>query len=1352
MESHNATTDHPKKRRRRRRIDRPPLTAWLAPRSELKGNIGVISHDLFTHLFGFEPGSELATSKTHFIAVTPRSLLSQNSVEDAAWTLLPVRAKNEGEEDGSKLDTSSIILPTDSLALQGLTKALEDKALIKKQTKGKSGAEVHVLDVEPVPLDEIYVTVDGDAFIKHEEVQQKFGGGFAYSRANGVGNKGKGKAKKSSNEVNRKDDKLQAQEQDTRLTSAVREALASSIVVRQNDLLPLPLPAHPITHVPLPPAKITLCEPVSQGILTDTTKVIINRAPLKDPLSRILTHQAARKALNRYPRDNDYDTSNEQFFSAAENEEPKGVPLSDLSNSLSSSDGSERDSDDSSDDSLQNMIKMQAPQLPFNMSSTATTTPRAGGSRLNGTSTPGSVFSNFSTATARPSGKPKSHVFRARGLMSKLPDELLHPKPAADEDEEARVFVDTKSLMKIGCFSGDWVQIEAVSPSPSNPLGLDFTTLSLKLLRTGFRPAKVYGLSDLSQTSKPIRRRECNNGRRSSVVTASSNNSTSLAAWLSPILLANLGQPHSIKLCPLTLQTREEGPPRDRSRESKADASSCPLVAQEMTLLRVSTPLSTERALQPGIFSALKRHFELKRRILKDGDLIAFPIDVSVSRLVAQSAVVSDGEQEVEEILSIGSEKTFSTLSNLDVAWFRVEKINTLEVENNPQVLPADIWGRAACIEPTFTRMRQAGSEACKIPPSLHNPWQHYLGTKPAVRTSLAKDRIRQYTSSKPESFITPLRRRLRELLAASTSPRALHLGLDPIAVLIHSTQRSIGKATLASCAAIDLGLHMFEIDAYDILAESGSAGDVKTEALLKARMERAVSCGPSCTVILLRHVDALTADRTVTALKELVSEARVIIATTTDIENVSEGIRGLFTHELEVTAPDEGEREGILKCIVQDRAIHLANDVDLSSIAIKSAALVAGDLVDIVERAIAARQDRLEHLLSISSTNDQSSAQALMRDILVAGGEKARCVTKTDFDHAVEAARKNFADAIGAPKIPNVSWEDVGGLENVKDAVMETIQLPLERPELFAKGMKKRSGILFYGPPGTGKTLLAKAIATEFSLNFFSVKGPELLNMYIGESEANVRRVFQRARDARPCVVFFDELDSVAPKRGNQGDSGGVMDRIVSQLLAELDGMSDGEEGGGGVFIIGATNRPDLLDQALLRPGRFDKMLYLGVSDTHAKQLTIMEALTRKFTMHPATSLHRVAESLPFTYTGADLYALCSDAMLKAITRQASAVDAKINAMPEGSVTTAYFFDHLATDEDIAVLVQEEDFFAAQRELVGSVRSVVSLQSLFLRYAESVSLQCQRIGALPPRPPNLRRSIESFSHLQPRP
>ena len=194
--------------------------------------------------------------------------------------------------------------------------------------------------------------------------------------------------------------------------------------------------------------------------------------------------------------------------------------------------------------------------------------------------------------------------------------------------------------------------------------------------------------------------------------------------------------------------------------------------------------------------------------------------------------------------------------------------------------------------------------------------------------------------------------------------------------------------------------------------------------------------------------------------------------------------------------------------------------------------------------------------------------------------------LTAADFAAALDQARSSYSESIGAPKIPNVTWDDVGGLAAVKSEILDTIQLPLEHPELFADGLKKRSGVLLYGPPGTGKTLLAKAVATSCALNFFSVKGPELLNMYIGESEANVRRVFQRARDAKPCVIFFDELDSVAPKRGNQGDSGGVMDRIVSQLLAELDGMSEGQ-GGSDVFVIGATNRPDLLDSALLRPGR---------------------------------------------------------------------------------------------------------------------------------------------------------------------
>ena len=344
-------------------------------------------------------------------------------------------------------------------------------------------------------------------------------------------------------------------------------------------------------------------------------------------------------------------------------------------------------------------------------------------------------------------------------------------------------------------------------------------------------------------------------------------------------------------------------------------------------------------------------------------------------------------------------------------------------------------------------------------------------------------------------------------------------------------------------------------------------------------------------------------------------SQPVIVLGTTTDIDKLPTGVIGLFKEELSIEAPGEPERLAILQNLT--RSEHLAPDVALRSLAVQTAALVANDLVDLVRRAKAAAAERVLSLLSPSTSASSNSStptaegpsshlntSPIFTDLVNSGIS----LTSDDFSKALDAARSSYSESIGAPKIPNVTWDDVGGLANVKSDILDTIQLPLEKPELFADGLKKRSGefasfsklclsirlyshflllgILLYGPPGTGKTLLAKAVATSCSLNFFSVKGPELLNMYIGESEANVRRVFQRARDAKPCVIFFDELDSVAPKRGNQGDSGGVMDRIVSQLLAELDGMSEGK-GGNDVFVIGATNRPDLLDPALLRPGR---------------------------------------------------------------------------------------------------------------------------------------------------------------------
>ncbi|KAI4123724.1 MAG: hypothetical protein LQ347_006042 [Umbilicaria vellea] len=1311
MEGYGISVDHRKRRRRRRRrAERPAISAQLILDEKSKGDMGTLSDDLCSDLFGHVPGdvpSENEVGNIGYVAIAPWAPLSPDLMEEASWTILPIQCQGDGFPEAERLPPSSILFPASSLALQSFAEALQGNPGIKGNGKSKLGVEIRVLDVEPLVLETIFVTVDGDALRKHVEVHEKFGGGFGISRTNGF--QGKGKTMRDG--VNGVAGRSSPHGQDDHLMSAIREALTSPRIVHQSDLLPLPLPSHPITHVPLPPATITLCEPISQGLLSVATRIIVHQIH-QQGTHRDGASLPSRKALPRSTAEEEEDTANEQFFSSVEDE---GLPHS----ASDQADGSAANSSDSeisdrgsgglSDDSLEGMISLIAPSLPSQSSGISSVitaaTPRAGGPKMNGIHSPGSVYSSYTATTARQRSAASGKLFKTEGLVQRVSDEILHPKPSSEEDEEARAFVGINTLVKLGCFSGDWVSIEATSAQSSGGNGMwDVTAFSdERETSPELRAVKIYGLPETSAANfsqYPKRKASIRQGSMYSIPP----NRPAASVYLSPILLANLGQPSHVKLCPLSDVTPSNTALKPNLDKQKISSSSVPPVAKEVTLVRVSTPLTTDRALQAGLMAGLKQYFEHKRRIMRKGDLVGISIDIGASKTLSQPGGAADTEHDVEEMFATSSRDQLARPNAQGVAWFRIGQVVGTSSNDDQSALELDTWGGVSSIEPMTTRMVQAGSEQCKVPSTMSSTWEYYLGVRQTPRAPSSTGRSAQVLARIPRPFVTPLQRRLRELMAAATSPRAFHLDLKPIVILLHSTQRNIGKANVASRACSDLGLHIFPIDAYDILTEGGAGGgDVKTEAFLIAKAERAFSCGPKCTVLFVRHIEALTADRMIPALKEVVQDSRVVIATTTEIEKISEGVRSLFTHELELTAPDEGEREGVLRGILEDRGARLASDVDLAAIAIKTAALVAGDLVDVVDRALVARKERLEQLLA-KSRDSSTPRDVLLRDVQVSGGEGARCLTKADFEIAVDAARKNFADAIGAPKIPNVGWDDVGGLTNVKDAVMETIQLPLERPELFAKGMKKRSGILFYGPPGTGKTLLAKAIATEFSLNFFSVKGPELLNMYIGESEANVRRVFQRARDARPCVVFFDELDSVAPKRGNQGDSGGVMDRIVSQLLAELDGMSDGDDSGGGVFVIGATNRPDLLDQALLRPGRFDKMLYLGVSDTHDKQLTIMEALTRKFSLHPDMSLRRVAESLPFTYTGADLYALCSDAMLKAVTRQASAVDAKIKALPRGPVSTAYFFDHLATAEDVAVMVTEEDFASAQRELVGSV------------------------------------------------
>merc|ERR1712174_190678 len=209
--------------------------------------------------------------------------------------------------------------------------------------------------------------------------------------------------------------------------------------------------------------------------------------------------------------------------------------------------------------------------------------------------------------------------------------------------------------------------------------------------------------------------------------------------------------------------------------------------------------------------------------------------------------------------------------------------------------------------------------------------------------------------------------------------------------------------------------------------------------------------------------------------------------------------------------------------------------------------------------------------------------------------------------------------------EVPNIKWDDIGGLEETKRSLQEMILYPIDHPEKFEKfGMQPSRGVLFYGPPGCGKTLLAKAVASECSANFVNIKGPELLTMWFGESEANVREVFDKARAAAPCVLFFDELDSIGTARGSGGgDAGGAGDRVMNQLLTEIDGVGVKKN----VFFIGATNRPELLDEALLRPGRLDQLIYIPLPDLPARQ-GILEATLKKSPIAPNVPLSFISQN----------------------------------------------------------------------------------------------------------------------------
>lgn len=424
-------------------------------------------------------------------------------------------------------------------------------------------------------------------------------------------------------------------------------------------------------------------------------------------------------------------------------------------------------------------------------------------------------------------------------------------------------------------------------------------------------------------------------------------------------------------------------------------------------------------------------------------------------------------------------------------------------------------------------------------------------------------------------------------------------------------------------------------------------------------------------------------------------SEAVVVVASVESAADLSAPVRALFTHELTMPALTARQRRHLVRETFADIA-GARDAVNPRAVASATAGQPVGALRALAGFVTTAVMKRTGVAELVGADADGVGER---KDEAAAADDTWR-ISAADVEAALAALRHSSGTgARVTASVPNTRWDDVGGLAAAKTEVMELVELPLKHPELFAGGGKQRSGLLLYGPPGTGKTLLAKAIATECGLSFISVKGPELLNMYIGESEKNVRMVFESARASAPCVLFFDELDSLAPRRGQGSDSGGVMDRIVSQLLTEVDSLSGPEAKSKPVFIVGATNRPDLLDDALMRPGRFDRLVYLGVASEPEAQLKIVTALTRKFSLGDDVDLRAVVARCPPTFTGADFYALCSEAMSTALRRRADELEAQLaerNASTPGAALSPAAFLESLPESALDAAVYQSDFDAA--------------------------------------------------------
>jgi transitional endoplasmic reticulum ATPase len=450
------------------------------------------------------------------------------------------------------------------------------------------------------------------------------------------------------------------------------------------------------------------------------------------------------------------------------------------------------------------------------------------------------------------------------------------------------------------------------------------------------------------------------------------------------------------------------------------------------------------------------------------------------------------------------------------------------------------------------------------------------------------------------------------------------------------------GKTLMARAVSNETGVKLVLINGPEIM--SGVSGEA--EANLRNAFKEAQENAPA--IIFIDELDSIAPKRDKTrgeverrvvaqmlALMDGIgSHAQVICIGATNLPNsIDAALRryGRFGKEIEMGVPNETGRLEILS--IHTKNMKLAPDVDLVALAQETHGYVGADLAELCNGAA---------MLCIREKVDVASLDAETIDAAVL---ESMAVTQAHFLEALADSNPNIIrDAV--VEAPNVSWDDIGGLEEVKGELMETVQYPTLYPEQYLQfGMEPSKGVLFYGPPGCGKTLLAKAIATECQANFLSIKGPELLTMWFGESESNVRDLFDKARAASPCILFFDELDSIASMRGGSvGDAGGAGDRVVNALLTEMDGMSKKKQ----VFIIGATNRPDILDSAIMRPGRLDQLIFIPIPDEPAR-LSIFKAVLRKSPVAPNVDLRFLAQHTE-GFSGADIAEICQQTARYAI------------------------------------------------------------------------------------------------------